>query len=44
MLSSPEVTFDPPAVSEAVQAELEELRRGAANLEEELAHLKALVR
>ncbi|XP_070779131.1 keratin, type I cytoskeletal 19-like [Enoplosus armatus] len=42
MLSSPEVTFDPPAGSEVVQAELEELRRTAGSLEEELTQLQAL--
>ncbi|XP_044037424.1 serine-rich adhesin for platelets-like isoform X2 [Siniperca chuatsi] len=41
-LSSPEVTCDPPAGSEVVQAELEELRRTAASLEEELTELQAL--
>ncbi|KAL7378754.1 hypothetical protein ABVT39_018049 [Epinephelus coioides] len=42
MLSSPEVTFNPPAGSEVVQAELEDLRRTAASLEEELTHLQAM--
>lgn len=44
MLSSPEVTFDPPAESEVIQAELEELRRTAESLEEELRQLHSLVR
>lgn len=44
MLSSPEVTFEPPAGSEVFQAELNELRRTAASLEEELTQLQALVR
>ncbi|KAM6914688.1 uncharacterized protein PEZ65_015003 isoform 2-T2 [Lycodopsis pacificus] len=42
MLGSPEVTLDPPAGSEVVWAELEELRRTVATLEEELTHLQAL--
>uniref|UniRef100_A0A671WK44 Uncharacterized LOC115576412 n=1 Tax=Sparus aurata TaxID=8175 RepID=A0A671WK44_SPAAU len=42
MLSSPEVTFDPPAESEVIQAELEELRRTAESLEEELRQLHSL--
>ncbi|XP_031694695.1 uncharacterized protein LOC116377250 isoform X2 [Anarrhichthys ocellatus] len=42
MLSSPEVTLDPPAGSEVVRAELEDLRRTVATLEEELTHLQAL--
>ncbi|XP_051275731.1 uncharacterized protein LOC127374456 isoform X1 [Dicentrarchus labrax] len=40
-LSSPEVTFDPPAGSEVVQAELDELRGRAVSLEEELNQLQA---
>ncbi|XP_034567322.1 keratin, type I cytoskeletal 17-like [Notolabrus celidotus] len=42
MLSSPVVTFDPAAKSEVDQAELEELRRTAACLEEDLRQLQAL--
>ncbi|KAK9534462.1 hypothetical protein VZT92_006906 [Zoarces viviparus] len=42
MLGSAEVTLDPPAASEVVWAELEELRRTVATLEEELTHLQAL--
>ncbi|XP_035510157.1 keratin, type I cytoskeletal 50 kDa-like [Morone saxatilis] len=40
-LSSPEVTFEPPAGSEVVQAELDGLRGRAASLEEELNKLQA---
>ncbi|KAI3359180.1 hypothetical protein L3Q82_002601 [Scortum barcoo] len=42
MLSSPEVTFDAPLGSEVIQAELKELRRTAANLEQELNQLQVL--
>ncbi|XP_059204097.1 keratin, type I cytoskeletal 47 kDa-like [Centropristis striata] len=44
MLIPPEVTFDPAAGSEVVQAKLQQLRRTAASLEEELTHLQAQVR